>query len=53
MLSALKLMAAAFLDRKGLLVVELMQQGTTITSQMYCKTLKNCVKPFRIKVVEC
>jgi hypothetical protein len=28
------------LDRKGVLVVEFMQQGTKISSQMYCETLK-------------
>jgi hypothetical protein len=30
--SANKLMATVFWDRKGVLMVELMQQGTTITS---------------------
>jgi hypothetical protein len=30
-LSARKLMAAVFWDRKGVLMVEFMQQGTTIT----------------------
>jgi histone-lysine N-methyltransferase SETMAR len=42
-LPARKLMAAVFWDRKGVLMVEFMQQGTTITSEVYCKTLKNCV----------
>jgi hypothetical protein len=37
-------------DRKGVLMVEFMQQGTTITSQVYCETLKNCLGPFRKKV---
>jgi hypothetical protein len=33
-------MPTVFWDRKGvLLVVEFMQQGTTITSQVYCETL--------------
>jgi hypothetical protein len=37
--SARKLMATVFWDRKGVLMVEFMQQGTTITSEVYCKTL--------------
>jgi hypothetical protein len=37
---ARKLMAAFFWERKGVLVVEFMQQGTTITSEVYCETLK-------------
>jgi hypothetical protein len=50
-MSARKLMATVFWDRK---VVEFMQQGTTITSEVYCKTLtKNCVGPFRTKGMEC
>jgi hypothetical protein len=32
-------MAAVFWNRKGLLIVELMQQGTTM-SEVYCETLK-------------
>jgi hypothetical protein len=40
MLSARKLMAFVFWDRKGILMVEFMQQGTTIMSEVYCKTLK-------------
>jgi hypothetical protein len=47
--SARKLMAAVFWDRKGVLMVELKQQGTTITTEVYCETLKNCVGPFRTK----
>jgi hypothetical protein len=39
-LSARKLMTAVFWDRKGVLMVEFVQQGTTITSEVYCKTLK-------------
>jgi hypothetical protein len=27
-------------DRKGVLMVEFMQQETTITSEVYCKTIK-------------
>jgi transposase len=33
-------MAAVFCDRKGVLIVEFMQQGTTVMSQVYCKTLQ-------------
>jgi hypothetical protein len=40
MLSPRRLMAAVFCDRKGVLMVEFMQQGTTVTSKLYCKTLK-------------
>jgi acyl-CoA thioesterase len=38
--SARKLMSAVFWDRKGVLMVEFMQQGTTITAEVYCETLK-------------
>jgi histone-lysine N-methyltransferase SETMAR len=33
-------MAAVFWERKGVLMVEFMPQGTTITSKVYCETLK-------------
>jgi histone-lysine N-methyltransferase SETMAR len=33
-------MAIVFCDRKGVLMVESMQQGTTIMSEVYCETLK-------------
>jgi hypothetical protein len=39
-LSARKLMATAFWDMKGVLLVDFMPQGTTITSEVYCETLK-------------
>jgi hypothetical protein len=39
-LSARQLMVTVFWDRKGVLMVELVQQGTTLTSEVYCKTLK-------------
>jgi hypothetical protein len=39
-LSVGKLMATASSDRKGVLMVEFMQQETTIMSQMYYRTLK-------------
>jgi hypothetical protein len=38
-LSARKLMATVSWDRKGVLMIEFMQQGTTITSEVYCETL--------------
>jgi hypothetical protein len=38
-LPARKLMATVFWDRKGVLMVEFMQQGTTIRSEVYCETL--------------
>jgi hypothetical protein len=44
-LSTKKLMTTVFCDRKGVLMMEFMQQGTTITSEVYCETLKrNCVR---------
>ncbi|UYV62910.1 hypothetical protein LAZ67_2002419 [Cordylochernes scorpioides] len=39
-LSAGKLMATVFWDRKGLLLCDFMRLGTTINSHRYCKTLK-------------
>jgi hypothetical protein len=39
-LFARKLMATVFWDRKELLMVEFMQQGTTITSETYWETPK-------------
>jgi transposase len=32
-------MEIVFWDRKGILMVECLQQGTTITSEVYCETL--------------
>jgi hypothetical protein len=34
------LMATVFWDMKAVLIVEFMQQWTTIMSEVYCKTLK-------------
>jgi hypothetical protein len=53
-LSAKNLMWAVFRDRKGVPMVEFMQQGTTM-SQVYCEMpkKKNCVEPFRTKGMEC
>jgi histone-lysine N-methyltransferase SETMAR len=39
-LSARMLLAAVFWYRKGVLMVEFIQQGTTVTSEVYCETLK-------------
>jgi hypothetical protein len=54
-MSARKLMAAVFWGRKGVLIVEFIQQGTTITSEVYYEMLKKTAKgqPFRIKGVKC
>jgi len=35
-----KLMATMFWDKKGVLLIEFMESGTTITSETYCETLK-------------
>jgi hypothetical protein len=49
-LPARKLMASVSWDRTGVLMVEFVQQGTTrIMSDVYCKKLKDCVRPFRMK----
>jgi hypothetical protein len=39
-LFAKKLITSVFWDRKGVLMEEFTQQGTTITSEEYCETLK-------------
>jgi hypothetical protein len=39
-LSARKLMATVFWDRKGVLLVDFMLQGTTTVSEVYCETLE-------------
>jgi transposase len=43
-LPARKLMETVFWVRKRMLMVEFMQQGTTITSEVYCETLKRNVR---------
>jgi len=48
-----KLMATVFWDRKGVLLIEFMEPGTTITSETYCETLKNCAEPLKTKGEEC
>jgi hypothetical protein len=55
-LCARKLMATVFWHRKGVEIVEFMQQETPITSEVYCVQSikkKNCVGPFRIEGMEC
>jgi transposase len=42
-------MATVFWDRKGVLMVEFMQQGTTLTSEVYCETLKKLHRAIRNK----
>jgi hypothetical protein len=49
MLATRKLMATVFWDRKGVLMVEFMKQGTTITSEVYCKTLKRLCRVIQNK----
>jgi hypothetical protein len=39
-LYARNLMETVFLDRKGKLMVDFMQQGTALTSEVYCETQK-------------
>jgi hypothetical protein len=39
------LKATVFWDRKGVSMAELMQQEITITSEVDCKALRNCVGP--------
>jgi hypothetical protein len=48
-LSARKLMATVFWDRKGVLVVELMQQGTTTMTEVYCETRKELCRTMQNK----
>jgi hypothetical protein len=52
-LLARMLMATVSWDRKGVIMVKFVQQGTTITSEVYCEALKNCRGPFRPKGMEC
>jgi hypothetical protein len=54
-LPARKLMATVYLDKKGVLMGEFTQQGTTLKSEVYCETLKkNCVDPaIQKERVEC
>jgi hypothetical protein len=44
-----QLMAAVFWTRKGVPMLELIQQGTTATSKVYCRTLKNLYRAIQNK----
>jgi hypothetical protein len=50
---ARKLKETVFWDRKGVLMVEFMQDRTTITSEVYCETLKKLRKAIQKKGLEC
>jgi hypothetical protein len=52
-LFARNLTETVFWDRKGVMMVEFIQQGATVTSEVFCKTPKNCVEPFRTTCMEC
>jgi hypothetical protein len=52
-MSARKLMASVFWDRKGVLVVEFMQEGTSITSEVCNETPKKLHTAIQNKGVEC
>jgi hypothetical protein len=46
-------METVFWDRKGGLIVEFVQKGTKITSEVYCETLKKLHRAIQKKGVEC
>jgi hypothetical protein len=48
--SVRKLMATVFWDKKGLVMVEFMQQGTTVMSEVYCETQKKMCRAIQKKV---
>jgi hypothetical protein len=52
-LPARKLMATVFWDRKRVLMVEFMQHGTTIMSEVYCETLRKLSRVIQNKGMEC
>jgi hypothetical protein len=52
MLSARQLMVTVFWDRKGVLMVKFMQQGTPVMKSIL-QMLKICVGPYRTKGMEC
>jgi hypothetical protein len=52
-LSAGKVMANFFWDRKGLLLCEFMPAGTTINANHYCETLKNLHARFKTRGKAC
>jgi hypothetical protein len=43
MFSPRKMKETVFWDRRGVMMVKFIQQGTTITSKVYCKTLHETV----------
>jgi hypothetical protein len=51
--SARMLMAAVFWNRKGVLMVEFMQQGATMSLRCIVKHYKDCVGQFIAKGVAC
>jgi hypothetical protein len=53
MLSARKLMASVFWDRKRVLIMEFMQQGTTIASEVYCEMPKRLHRAIENKGMAC
>ncbi|GBL77715.1 Mariner Mos1 transposase [Araneus ventricosus] len=48
-LSARKLMVAVFWDAQGILLIEFMTRGTTINSEVYCRTLKKLKRAIQNK----
>uniref|UniRef100_A0A1B6F3X3 Tc1-like transposase DDE domain-containing protein n=1 Tax=Cuerna arida TaxID=1464854 RepID=A0A1B6F3X3_9HEMI len=40
-MSARKVMATVFWDKKGVILVDFLERGTTINSERYCQTLNN------------
>jgi len=42
-------MATVFWDRKGVLLIEFMEPGTTVTSETYCETLKKLCRAIENK----
>ncbi|GBN56033.1 Histone-lysine N-methyltransferase SETMAR [Araneus ventricosus] len=48
-LSARKLMVTVFWDAQGILLIEFMTRGTTINSEVYCRTLKKLKRAIQNK----
>jgi len=48
-----KIMCTVFWDRKGVLLVDFLPQGSTINADVYCDTHKNCIARTRISDVAC
>ncbi|GFY25996.1 mariner Mos1 transposase [Trichonephila clavipes] len=48
-LSARKLMVTVFWDVQGILLIEFMTRGTTINSEVYCRTLKKLKRAIQNK----